>query len=253
MQLKGKRPILMTTATDTFTARAAQAAGMDLISTAENGALGTKPTVIDTVRLWNPNIPVALALPWPNILISEEEALRRASTAIEAGADLVIPSAPPERVAALARQGFACMVRLGLAPQQPRWAGGPDPLINREDNYVRLGQDALTFADAGAVLIELDHVPARIAGEIARRVAIPVISHGSWPSCDGQLLAGGDILGTHHGPCPAHARQYRNLLEEAAAAFREFIDDVNNQAFPAEKNKIRIPDAEFERFMEGLS
>jgi 3-methyl-2-oxobutanoate hydroxymethyltransferase len=252
LDLKGRRQILMSTACDIYTARAAQMGGMDIVSTAGEDARSSLTPTIEIVRTYAPNVLVAAVLPYPRTLISNEEALRCAVAAIEAGADIVCPSTGPERVEALAKQGIPTHGHIGMVPCKSTWTGGMRPVGRTADEALQIFQDAAAFANAGAVVIQIDWVADRVAAEITKRVPIPVISLGSGSGCDGQFLLSSDILGAHPGPPPRHAKKYRSLLEEAVAAFKEFIDDVNNKAYPAEGNIIKIKDDEFERFMEGL-
>ena len=82
---------------------------------------------------------------------------------------------------------------------------------------------------------------------------------GAGTGCDAQYLFAEDVLGYTRGHLPRHAKVYRNfrgeldrLQQERVAAFREFIADVKTGAYPEEKHKVPISDAEFETSMGRL-
>jgi 3-methyl-2-oxobutanoate hydroxymethyltransferase len=68
-----------------------------------------------------------------------------------------------------------------------------------------------------------------------------------------------DILGTNRGHMPRHSKVYRNfaaefdrLQRERVAAFREFIDDVQQGAFPEDRHLVHMAPAELDAFLAGI-
>jgi 3-methyl-2-oxobutanoate hydroxymethyltransferase len=58
---------------------------------------------------------------------------------------------------------------------------------------------------------------------------------------------------------PRHSKVYRNfvaeyeqLQRERVSAFSEFIADVKTGAYPEDKHLVRMDDAEYQAFLEGL-
>lgn len=249
--LKGKRQIMVTTAQDFWTARAAQAAGFDILCTLCDN-YETLVATVEEVRKGAPNVLLDVVLPIHMALISDAEAIRGAVTAIRAGGDIIYAGAPPERVAALTKQGIPCHCHVGLVPIVSTWTGGLRAFGKNSQEALKVYKDALAYQEAGAVIIEIECVPNRVAAEIAKRLDIPVFSIGSGSGCDGQALFSSDILGSTDLRLPRHAKKYRNFFEESVAAFKEFIDEVNSGAFPTRDKLIDIRDEEFELFMEGL-
>ncbi|MDD4860212.1 MAG: 3-methyl-2-oxobutanoate hydroxymethyltransferase [Dehalococcoidales bacterium] len=249
-QLKGKRQIIMTTALDYWTASAAQAAGVDIIITwGEN--YESMVAKITEIRRAAPKVIIDAGLPAHLPLISDEEAIRGAVMAMRAGADMVYPGAPPERVAAMAKQGIPCHCHVGLVPLVSTWIGGIRGFGKNAPEALKVYQDALAYQAAGAAILEMELVPDRVAAEIAKRIKIPVIAIGSGAGCDGQHLYSSDILGTA-GRIPRHAKKYRDFAGEAIAAFKEFKGEVDSGAFPARSNLLTIRDDEFTAFMKVL-
>ncbi len=250
LNLKGKRQILMTKADDAWTAAAAQAAGIDIVIS-RGDTYDAMVARVQEIREAAPKVLIDIALPFHLPLISDEEAIRGAVTAIRAGADIIYPCAPPERVAALARQQIPCHCHVGLVPLVSTWTGGIRAMGKNSEEALKIYKDALAYQEAGAVMIEMECVPAKVAAEIAKRLEIPVMSIGSGSGCDGQFLFSADILGTHQ-QLPRHAKKYRDFFGEAVAAFREFKEEAESGAFPTRDKRIEIKDEEFELFMKGL-
>ena len=106
---------------------------------------------------------------------------------------------------------------------------------------------------------ELEVVPDRVAELISRSTPMIMLGMGAGPGADAQYLFSEDVLGYTHGHRPRHAKTYRNfaaefgrLQQERIAAYREFIADVNNGAYPAPQHVVPIEDVEFARFVARI-
>jgi 3-methyl-2-oxobutanoate hydroxymethyltransferase len=88
-----------------------------------------------------------------------------------------------------------------------------------------------------------------------------MISMGAGAGCDAQYLFSEDVLGTHRGHYPRHAKRYRDLAtefdriqNERISAFREYAADIQSGAYPAPQHMVGV-DAEelrkFEAFLES--
>lgn len=250
--LKGKRQIMMTNATDSWTARAAQDAGFDVLNT-RTDTYESMVAAIKEVKSGAPNLLISVVTPIFLSFISDEEAVRGAVTAIRAGADMVFPLALPDRVAAIAKQGIPCAAHVGLNLALATWFGGPRGFGKTSEEALNLYKKALAYQEAGAVILTIECVADRVAAEIAKRLTIPVISLGSGSGCDGVNLFSSDILGTEpSGWLPRHAKKYRDFFKEAVAAFKECKDEVESGAYPARDKLVDIRDEEFELFMKGV-
>lgn len=69
-----------------------------------------------------------------------------------------------------------------------------------------------------------------------------------------------DVLGQNRGHVPRHAKVNRNfaseydrLQAERIAAFREFHEDVQAGAYPEERHKVAVPQAELDAFLKRIS
>ncbi len=255
LNLKGKRQIIMTTARDTWIAAAAQAAGVDIIATGgTGGATENYENVaarVQLIRKAAPNVLLSASVPIHLDWIGDEEAIRWGVNLLRAGADVVYAQTTPERIAAMTKQGIPCRAHVGLVPVVSTMIGGLRAVGKDSKEAIKVYKDAVAYEQAGAVCLEMECVPSKVASEITKCLKIPVISLGSGSGCDGQYLFSDDILGIE-GNSPRHAKKYRDFLGEAIAAFREFKNEAETAAFPPRERRIEIEDQEFRLFMEGL-
>ena len=59
----------------------------------------------------------------------------------------------------------------------------------------RLLRQAESLESVGCFALVLEHVPAALAGEVRRTLAIPTIGIGAGSDCDGQVRVTADLLG----------------------------------------------------------
>ena len=148
---------------------------------------------------------------------------------------------------------------VGLVPYRSSWYGGMRAQGKTADAALAIYREVLAYQEAGAIAVEMEVVPERIATEISRRVDLTIISLGSGAGCDVQYLFACDILNITQGHIPRHAKTYVDLrpeLERVQAlrreAFRAFQQDVSSVRFPAAEHDVKIRDAEFEKFLSQI-
>lgn len=248
---KGKRVLTEILVTDADTARACETAGIDMLITSN--------ALTPTVRSGAWNTFLTAGLPYGHYNASDADAIRAAFAAINDGADAVYACMSMERTRAMANEGIPVIGHTGLVPEHITWIGGYRAVGKTADEALKVYRDTLALQEAGAFAVELEVVPDRIAAEISKRLDIFVISMGSGPYCDGHYLFACDILGTHEGHYPRHAKRYRNfnaemqrLHQEAIAAMKEFKTDVATGAYPEKGHMVPMRDNEFERFMNEI-
>ena len=113
--------------------------------------------------------------------------------------------------------------------------------------------------DVGAFGSEIEVVPADVASAISARTSLFMMSMGAGTGCDAQYLFAEDILGSHDGHYPRHAKRYRDLRAEYArlqlervAALTEFRDDVATGRFPEQGHLVPIAADELAKFLTDL-
>ena len=249
LALKGKRKIVMTTAFDAFTARAAEAAGVDVIL-AWGDTLEASKYVLGQVRAGAPNTCIGSGLPHP-AYSSAEAALKLAGEVRAAGTDLVYCSGlVPEKFAALARQRVPSVGHVGYRPCDDTWFGGPRAVGKTAEEAKRVFDEVKELEAAGCIAVEMECVPAKVAREITKRTKMLVFGMGSGAETDAEFVFAEDLLGTNGGHYPRHSIKYADLNGEAIKAFTQYRGDVLSGAYPAAKHQISIGDAEFQAFLE---
>lgn len=113
----------------------------------------------------------------------------------------------------------------------------------------QLIRDAKTLEEAGVFAVELEAIPARVVGIIARELKIPVYSVGSGPDCDGQILIVHDMLGLFEQFTPKFVKRYAELGKEMVGAFTRFKDEVKAGKLPGPEYCYNISDEEFQKLL----
>ena len=164
-----------------------------------------------------------------------------------------------EILKSLYKEGVPCLGHVGLIPQRTTWTGGFRAVGKTSSEAMKIYEDCLKFQDAGAVAIEMECVPHKVASAISKKINTTVLSLGSGSGCDVQYLFACDILGTTKGKIPRHAKKYRDfqkefdrLQRERENAFQEFYHDVQSGAFPEKKNIVEINQKELDIFLNNL-
>ncbi len=251
LELKGVRQIAFVQVTREEEAIAAAAAGMDMIGTGFRPETRCFPTLV-------PDSHFQFGLAWGRHA-SAEAALSEAMQAMDAGAESIYCAMSPQIVEVLAREGVPVIAHVGLVPPKATWVGGMRAVGRNAEQAARVYHDSKAFEAAGAFAIEMEVVPARVAAEITRRVSLLTISLGSGTDCDATYLFSADLLGENRGHIPRHAKIYRNfaaerdrLQQERVASYREYMSDIESNAFPAIEHDVSIDPDEFECFLDSI-
>ena len=250
--LKGVRKVVATTAFDTWTAAAAQEAGVDLIVAWANTLEDTK-FVVSQVRKGAPDVVIGTGLPIDIAYNSQEDALRCAAELREAGSDVMYCSAlVPDKFEGLCKQHYPCCGHCGYLPVNDTWFGGPRGVGKTPSEAIKLWDDIIALEKAGCYAIELECAPARFGELITSRTKMSIISMGSG-NLDGQYVFAEDLFGSNPGHVPRHAVVYGDMYKDAVRHLTSYKDDVLSGKYPTEEHCIKIPDGEFDKFMEHLS
>jgi 3-methyl-2-oxobutanoate hydroxymethyltransferase len=82
-------------------------------------------------------------------------------------------------------------------------------------------------------MLVFEMVPAALAGEITRSLAIPTIGIGAGPQCSGQVLVMHDMLGVYPGKPARFVRNFMNGSATIEAALAAYVAAVKDGSFPA--------------------
>ncbi len=124
------------------------------------------------------------------------------------------------------------MGHLGLTPQSVNRLGGFKVQGRGADAAARLLEDARFLQEAGCFALVLECIPAGLAAEVSRALAIPTIGIGAGAGCDGQVLVIHDMLGMGTERVPRFVKRYADLATAGAEAVARYVADVRAGAFP---------------------
>ena len=139
------------------------------------------------------------------------------------------------------------MAHLGLTPQSIHAFGGFKVQGKTEAAARQLIEDAKKVQEAGAFALVLEAVPSKLAALITEQLDIPTIGIGAGNGCDGQVLVYQDMLGMFSDFTPKFVKRYANVGEVMKEAFRQYIEEVESGAFPAEENEYTVDDSVIEK------
>jgi 3-methyl-2-oxobutanoate hydroxymethyltransferase len=132
--------------------------------------------------------------------------------------------------------GIPVMGHIGLTPQSVHAMGGFRVQGKTPEAAVRLRDDAVAVAEAGAYAIVLEGIPTDLARSITSDVPVPTIGIGAGPDCDGQVLVCYDLLGLTPTLRPRFVKRYAELFEAGVDAVRTYCDEVRAGVFPSEEH-----------------
>jgi 3-methyl-2-oxobutanoate hydroxymethyltransferase len=97
-------------------------------------------------------------------------------------------------------------------------------------------RDALALEQAGAQLIVLEAVPAKLGADVTRMLSIPTIGIGAGIECSGQVLVLHDMLGVFPGKRPRFVKNFMEGQPSIEAAILAYVRAVKEGTFPASEH-----------------
>ena len=167
---------------------------------------------------------------------------RRANAVKLEGGVEVVP-----QIQAIVQAGIPVMGHLGLTPQSINAFGGYKVQGKDEAAAQKLLDDAKAIAEAGVFAMVLECVPSALAKKVTEAVPVPTIGIGAGADCDGQILVYQDMLGMFSDFTPKFVTRYANIGEAMKAAFKGYIDEVGEGAFPAAEHGYGISNEVIEK------
>jgi len=181
-------------------------------------------------------------LPFMSYQRSAEQALDNAGRLMRRGGAHVVKLEGGEPMAVtirfLVERGVPVCAHLGLTPQSVHQLGGYRVQGRDADSAERLRRDARAVADAGASLLVLEAVPAELARDITRAIAIPTIGIGAGVDCDGQVLVLHDMLGIYPRGSPKFSRDFMQGAGSIDEAVRNYVAAVKARTFPGPEHSF---------------
>ena len=264
-------PIVMVTAYDYPSARAAEAAGVDLVLVGDSAAttvLGytaTTPVELTDMLVLTRAVSRGLStplligdLPFGSYEVSDEQAITTAMRMVKEGGCEVVKlegggEAPASRARAIVGAGIPVMGHVGLTPQTSTALGGWKAQGRNARAAARIAAEALALQEAGCFAIVFEAIPSAVTDELMRLIEVPVIGIGAGPATDGQVLVFHDLLGIRDGLGPRFVKRYANLQQEMNEGVGAFAEDVRTRRYPAPEHTYSIDPAELGELQELLA
>ena len=268
MKREGEK-ITWLTAYDYPTALFEEAAGIDMILVGDSmgmcvyGYESTVPVTMDqcivhcqAVRRAAPNTFVMGDMPFMSYQKSDEDAVVNAGRFLkEANVDAIKLEGGKRvisRIKAVLDAGIVVCGHIGLTPQSSGQLGGHKAQGRTVASAQLVIEDALAIEEVGGQMLLLEAVPPEVAGFIAKRLSIPVLSIGAGMECDGQLLIVSDLIGQFQAFTPKFVKKYANIAEVITNAVMAYCEDVRAGSFPADEHCYHMLEGEEEKFKEMI-
>ena len=252
MRARGEK-IAMVTAYDATLAAVADNAGVDCILIGDSVGMvvqGLNSTVgvsleamryhtectVRGVRRVQGTAWIIADMPFGSYHESPEQAFRNAAVLMQAGAHMVKLEGggwTADTVRFLVQRGIPVCGHLGLTPQTVHSLGGYRVQGLDAATATQLRSDAMALQDAGASLLVLEMVPARLSAELTQQLKhCHTIGIGAGSGTAGQVLVMHDMLGITLGRTPRFVRNFMQDAEGVPEAVAAYVAAVKSGNFP---------------------
>ena len=245
--------ITMLTAYDATFAAVADAAGVECLLVGDSlgmvcqGLPSTVGVTLEAMRYHTESVSRGLHrvqgtawliadLPFGSYHESPEQALRSATTLMQAGAHMVKLegggwTAPTVRF--LVERGIPVCAHLGLTPQTVHALGGYRVQGRGDEAAQTLRQHARELQDAGAAMLVLEMVPALLSAQLTQELPrCATIGIGAGKGTAGQVLVMHDMLGVNLGKNPKFVRNFMDGSGSVKVAIEAYVRAVKDGSFP---------------------
>jgi 3-methyl-2-oxobutanoate hydroxymethyltransferase len=178
-------------------------------------------------------------LPFGTYQESPAQAFRSAAELMAAGAQMVKLEGGAEfsdTVRFLTARSVPVCAHLGLTPQSVHAFGGYRVQGRGADAEHRLIEDAVELEAAGAGMLVLEAIPAKLGAQVTRRLKIPTIGIGAGVECSGQVLVLHDMLDVFPGKKARFVRNFMHGASSIGNAVERYVRAVKDGSFPAEEH-----------------
>ena len=151
------------------------------------------------------------------------------------------------QIEAIVKASIPVCAHIGLTPQSINAFGGFKVQGKTETAAKKLIEDAKAVQAAGATMVVLEGVPAKLATKITEMLDIPTIGIGAGAGCDGQVLVYQDMLAMYSDMAPKFARQYAQIGSQMKEAFAAYKKEVADGVFPAAEHTFKMDETIIEK------
>ena len=146
------------------------------------------------------------------------------------------------QIKAITECDIPVVAHIGLTPQSVNAFGGFKVQGKDMENAKRIVEEAKAVEAAGACMVVLECVPAKLATYITEQLSIPTIGIGAGNGCDGQVLVYQDMLAMYSDMAPKFVKHFGQIGNAMTEAFKGYIAETKAQTFPAEEHTFKISD-----------
>ena len=139
------------------------------------------------------------------------------------------------------------VAHIGLTPQSVNAFGGFKVQGKDLNAAQKLIEDAKAVEAAGACMVVMECVPAKLAAKITEELHIPTIGIGAGAGCDGQVLVYQDLLAMYSDMKPKFVKQFAQVGEAMREGVKAYIDETKAGTFPGEEHTFQISDEVIEK------
>ena len=264
------RKIAAVSCYDYTTARLVARAGVEMILVGDSAAqvlLGyenTLPVTMDfmvtitaAVRRAAPNVCLVADMPFLSYQTSIADAVRNAGRFFqETGVQIVkveTAAAHLDVVKAISDAGMAVMAHIGIRPQQVSKLGKLKAEGTTADLALELAVLSKKMVSAGASMLLLEGTAREVSKIITEMSPVPVISCGSGPDCDGQILIISDILGLSGDQKPKFAKSFAQLDQPILRGIGDFAEQIRSGYYPSDEQCYHIKPGQLEKLKAMLA
>ena len=185
-------------------------------------------------------------MPFMSYQVSIEQAVMNAGRLMKEGRVQMVKleggAAVCPQIEAIVKASIPVCAHIGLTPQSINAFGGFKIQGKSLEAAKQLVEDAKAIEDAGASMVVLEGIPAKLAQVITDTINIPTIGIGAGVGCDGQVLVYQDMLGMFTDFKPKFVKVFADTGNYMKNAFTSYINEVKDGSFPAEENTYKIDD-----------
>lgn len=180
-------------------------------------------------------------MPFGSYQISPEQAFENASRLLAAGAHMVKIEGGKimsDTVHFLTQRGIPVCAHIGLTPQSIHQLGGYKLQGNTEKAAKQLLEDAQNLEKAGAGMLLMEVIPAKLAKKITHALHIPTIGIGAGADCSAQVLVLHDALGLYRMKKPRFVKDFMTGAGSIQEAVAQYVSAVKTGQFPGPEHEF---------------
>lgn len=265
-QKKEGNKITMLTAYDYSTAKLVNDAGIEMILVGDSlgmtmlGYEDTLPVTMEDMihhtravtRATSETFVVA-DMPFMSYQTSVYDAVYNAGRLIKEGGAQAVKleggAAVCEQIRAIVDASIPVCAHIGMTPQSVNTMGGFKVQGKNIDVAKKIVEDAKKVEEAGAFMVVLECVPAKLAAYVTEQLSIPTIGIGAGAGCDGQVLVYQDMLNMFGGHQAKFVKHFAQIGEAMKEGFKAYAEEVKAGSFPAKEHTYKIDDEVMEAVM----